>query len=149
MSRLNIKHKCVNFTWPGWRERKHFCFVLPESVFYNISLNDDVFNVRVTESIMLHKGLLSSFESFLRMSTRNILTSRKCNNSRKNVPLIPKSSMKFNIGQLEKIQGKQQPSFLEWMVTEEGKKKMALYVGWGGTLVLFAGRQMLYTYRPI
>ena len=57
--------------------------------------------------------------------------------------------MKFNIGQLEKIQGKQQPSFLEWMVTEEGKKKMALYVGWGGTLVLFAGRQMLNTYRPI
>jgi len=54
--------------------------------------------------------------------------------------------MKFNIGQLEKIQGKQQPSFLEWMVTEEGKKKMALYVGWGGTLVLFAGSWCLNIY---
>ena len=88
---------------------------------------------------MLHKGLLTSVKSFVRISTRNVITSGIWNNSGKKVPLVPKSTLKFNIGQLEKIQGRQEASLLEWMVTEEGKKKMALYVGWGGTALIFTG----------
>ena len=87
---------------------------------------------------MLHKWLLSSARNFKRISTRNIFTSRIWNNTGKKVPLVPKSSLKFNIGHLEKME-KMEASLLEWMVTEEGKKKMALYVGWGGTALLFAG----------
>jgi len=49
-----------------------------------------------------------------------------------------KQTMKFNVRGLEKNKVEEQ-TLLEWMVTEEGKRKMAVYAGWGGTLSLFFG----------
>ena len=50
--------------------------------------------------------------------------------------------MKFNVEGLQRNQRVDDMSFgtfIEWLTTEQGKYKMAVYVGWGGTFAIALG----------
>ena len=48
--------------------------------------------------------------------------------------------MKFNVGGVQaEARENAVVEILNFMETEEGKKKMALWVGWGGTIILGTG----------
>ena len=53
------------------------------------------------------------------------------------------SGIKFNVEGLQRNQrlDEMSPSaLLEWVTTEQGKYKMAVYAGWGGTFALMLGK---------
>ena len=89
---------------------------------------------------MVSLKLLSHLKGLQRFDRRNLSLS----SWRKSVKDLPvKNKMKFNVGgvQAELAEARENAvvEILNFMETEEGKKKMALWVGWGGTIILGTG----------
>lgn len=79
--------------------------------------------------MLAYHTLVSTIKNVVKISRRSIRTTVITNS---------KQTMKFNVKGLEKNKVDEQ-TLLEWMVTEDGKRQMAVYAGWGGTLTLFFG----------
>ena len=80
----------------------------------------------------LNARVLSHVSRSLRGSFRNIVLSgvRPSSSSQQQG-----NSLKFNVSGLERVeQHGEQPKFFDWIQTEDGKKWMALWAGWGGTI---------------
>ena len=82
---------------------------------------------------MATQRILSHLKAFPRLNRRNLMLS----SWREGVKDLPvKNKMKFNVGG---IQAESREGLLKFMETEEGKKKSALWFGWGGTITLGLG----------
>ena len=81
--------------------------------------------------MLAYHTLVSTIKNVVKISRRSIRTTVITNS---------KQTMKFNVKGLEKNKVDEQ-TLLEWMVTEDGKRQMAVYAGWGGTLTLFFGKK--------
>ena len=91
--------------------------------------------------MMATQRILSHLKAFPRVNRRNLMLS----SWRKGVKDLPvKNKMKFNVGgiQAESREGLVTET-LKFMETEEGKKKSALWFGWGGTITLGLGEIQL------
>ena len=85
---------------------------------------------------MATQRILSHLKAFPRLNRRNLMLS-SYSSWRKGVKDLPvKNKMKFNVGG---IQAESREGLLKFMETEEGKKKSALWFGWGGTITLGLG----------
>ena len=86
---------------------------------------------------MVSLKLLSHLKGLQRFDRRNLSLS----SWRKSVKDLPvKNKMKFNVGGVQaEARENAVVEILNFMETEEGKKKMALWVGWGGTIILGTG----------
>ena len=56
------------------------------------------------------------------------------------------NSLKFNVSGLERVQHNEEPRFFDWIKTEEGKRSMALWAGWGGAALTFVVSWSHYIY---
>ena len=81
-------------------------------------------------------SLISSLKTVLRFNRRPLMLS-----AIRGVKELPgKNKMRFNVGGVQaETREALITEVLEFMATEEGKKKMALWVGWGGTFTLGIG----------
>ena len=81
--------------------------------------------------MMATQRILSHLKAFPRVNRRNLMLS-SYSSWRKGVKDLPvKHKMKFNVGG---IPAESREGLLKFMETEEGKKKSALWFGWGGTI---------------
>ena len=88
--------------------------------------------------MMATQRILSHLKAFPRVNRRNLMLS----SWREGVKDLPvKNKMKFNVGG---IQAESREGLLKFMETEEGKKKSALWFGWGGTITLGLGEIQLF-----
>ena len=86
---------------------------------------------------MVSLRILSHLKGLQRFDRRNLSLSFW----RKGVKDLPvKNKIKFNVGGVQaETRENAVMEILNFMETEEGKRKMALWVGWGGTIILGTG----------
>ena len=86
---------------------------------------------------MMSLSILSRLKTSPRFNRRNLMLS----SWRMGVKDLPaKNKMKFNVGGIEaETREGLVTEILKFMETEEGKKKSALWIGWGGTITLGLG----------
>jgi len=93
---------------------------------------------------MMSLSILSRLKTSPRFNRRNLMLS----SWRMGVKDLPaKNKMKFNVGGIEaETREGLVTEILKFMETEEGKKKSALWIGWGGTITLGLGSWIYQLY---
>jgi len=93
---------------------------------------------------MVSLRILSHLKGLQRFDRRNLSLSFW----RKGVKDLPvKNKIKFNVGGVQaETRENAVMEILNFMETEEGKRKMALWVGWGGTIILGTGSWLYHLY---